>query len=77
MPWGVVVSAAVSACAQNSRAGRSEPVEPSIEQLVREHKARMAAMHNETMRSAKVGMVLLIALACALTYCGMQLAGLA
>jgi hypothetical protein len=76
MPWGVVVGAVISAHTAGTdtqpRARMETRRESDMSQLVREHQARMAEMHTETVRSAKIGMFLLLALAASAIYCVAQ-----
>ena len=70
MPWGVMAAAlaasagSYSAMAQaraGAYAGHKAP-EPDLEQLARQHRARMEAETAKTLRDAKVGTILLLAL---------------
>lgn len=82
--WGTVAAAAASAFAaqlseRQARRLGINPIAPagSVElgRLVEAHKARMAAMHRETMRGAQVGTALLLALAAVGVYGLLQLFG--
>lgn len=91
MVWEVVGSAMVAYAAAAAEERRqfdmaiadarpfktSHKAEKSLEQAAREHRQRMGAIHGETMRGAKVGTLLLLALAVTAAYGLAQLAGIA
>lgn len=81
MPWGVVAAAVVGAYSTSAQSRASAfdkyaPPEPDLEQLAREHRAKMEAVTAKTLRDAKIGAGLLLALIVVVGYGCAQLLGL-
>ena len=60
MCWGVLAAVIVSEYA--SKGQPYQAPEPDLDQLTREHRARVAAETRKTLRDAKVGAFLMLAL---------------
>ena len=60
MCWGVLAAVIVSEYA--SKGWAYQAPEPDLEQQIREHRARVAAETRKTLRDAKIGAFLMLAL---------------
>lgn len=82
MPWAMVAVAAYAANYGKAQEGKflvygvGTPPRDEIAEAASAHRAKMAEMHAETMRGAKVGTYLLCALLVSAIACVAQLAGL-